>query len=285
MAQPFQDVVQQRIDLTRVAFQDVRPPQFGKAVGEPLRSRRVAQLDKGVVDLFESNAPLLELPRHVLVAIGVHLASERRPSLQADVHDSQVAVVEVVIQNTLRHFPQHEARAVLSGSQFEGRASFHDAQNTNQPLAHRMPIALLFSPGVLVDLAGFILPSSAALPCELLGVLDQAFGPFRAKKSQEIGTPHLQNVINELLKLGRPTDWQMALKNYAVKTGENPRNEPGKLGNKRRYCLHGIRFLNDCLVTIILESRMPFFISYGRWAEPTLRQESPLLMSAFRRNF
>jgi hypothetical protein len=38
----------------------------------------------------------------------------------------------------------------------------------------------------------------------------------------------------------------MALEDDAVKTGQNPGDEAGKLGDEGAYCLHGIRFLNDC---------------------------------------
>src|ERR1700683_3016479 len=72
----------------------------------------------------------------------------------------------------------------------------------------------------------------------------------------------------------------MTLKNNAVKTGQHPRNQSGKLGDEQRYCIHGIPFPDDCLVTIILESRMPFFIIHGRWAKPTLRKSAFLFCAA-----
>jgi hypothetical protein len=50
----------------------------------------------------------------------------------------------------------------------------------------------------------------------------------------------------------------MALENHPIKTRENPRNETGKLGDERAYWFHGIRFLNDCLVTIGLAQEPPF---------------------------
>src|SRR5271156_6125634 len=103
-------------------------------------------------------------------------------------------------------------------------------------------------------------------------MVHQFLRPHRADQLQKIVATDFQNVIDEFLELRRSTDRQMTLENHSVKTRQNPGNETGKLGNERRYWFHGIRFLNDCLVTIILESRMPFFILfYGRWAEPTLR--------------
>ena len=103
MAQTLEFRVQQRIDLPGVPFQDFRPGQLGEAVGAALCRRGIGQLHEGVIDLLEGEAFLLQLSCHVVVAIGIHLTGERRPSLQADVHQPQFLVDEVVIQDALGH--------------------------------------------------------------------------------------------------------------------------------------------------------------------------------------
>jgi hypothetical protein len=114
----------------------------------------------------------------------------------------------------------------------------------------------------------------AAFLGEELGVPHDSLRPPRRNFVHEVAAAHLQPVIDEELELVRPTDGQMPLDDDPVKTGQNPGDEAGKLDDERADYLHGIRFLNDCLVTIILESRMPVFILLGRWAKPALRSWS-----------
>ena len=96
---------------------------------------------------------------------------------------------------------------------------------------------------------------------------------------QEVGPSDFQRVIDEALELGGTTDRQMPLEDDPVKTGQNPGDQAGKLDEERAYCLHGIRFLNDCLVTIILESRMPVFILCRAVGEAHVRSSSPKKLS------
>ena len=106
---------------------------------------------------------------------------------------------------------------------------------------------------------------------ERFAMFDEPLGPGRRGDLHEVGATHLQDVIDEGLKSIEPTDRQMAFEEHPIKARQNPSNDAGKLIAKRAYCRHGIRFQNGCLVTTILQSRMPFLHSYGRWAEPTLR--------------
>ena len=60
---------------------------------------------------------------------------------------------------------------------------------------------LFLGPGILVDVAGIILPGPTALLGEALGVFHQAFRPFGADGLQEVGPADLQDVIDEALEL------------------------------------------------------------------------------------
>ena len=52
-------------------------------------------------------------------------------------HQTQVGVDEVVIQNALRHHPRYEAGPFVSVGELEGRAGFHDAPNADKPFLDR----------------------------------------------------------------------------------------------------------------------------------------------------
>ena len=77
-------------------------------------------------------------------------------------------------------------------------------------------------------------------------MIDEAIRPLGSDDFHEIGTAHLEIVIDEALKLGSITDGEMPFEDHAVKTRKSPGNQTGKLGGERAYCLHGIRFQNEC---------------------------------------
>ena len=79
---PFQFRREQRMDLPRAPLPEFRPRQLGEAVGDTLGRRRIAQFHEGIIDLLEGDAFLLQLPRDVVVALGVHLTSEGGARLQ-----------------------------------------------------------------------------------------------------------------------------------------------------------------------------------------------------------
>lgn len=101
-------------------------------------------------------------------------------------------------------------------------------------------------PSLLVEGALILLVNPSALGGERLGVLDQALGPSRRDEVHEVRAPHLEHVIDERLELGSVTEGQLALEDHPVKARKTPGDQAGKLRDERAYCLHGIRFLNDC---------------------------------------
>jgi len=246
MAQVFQLLVQQRIDEPSVLLQDFRPRQLGETIGDPLRLFRVIELHEGVVDLLEANAALRHFLHDVIMAVDIDLAGERRPRLQAHMHQAEVFVPEIVIKDALRNLFGNETRPIFAGRQLESGASLHDAQHADQPVVQRMLVQLLFGPGILVDLALMVFVEPTELGGESLGMVDDLFGPGGRDDLHEISTPHLQHIIDELFKCGGVAEGQMPLEDDPVKTRKVPGDQAGKLDDERAYCLHGIRFLNDC---------------------------------------
>src|ERR1041384_2981557 len=109
-----------------------------------------------------------------------------------------------------------------------------------------MLVQLLLGPGILVDVALMILVEPTKLAGERLAMLDEAIGPLGGKDLHEISAAHLQHVVDELLKRRRVTEGQIPFEDHPVKTRKIPGDQTGKLRDERAYCLHGIRFLNDC---------------------------------------
>jgi hypothetical protein len=203
--------------------------------------RRVVQLHEGVVDLLEADALLHQLPRHVVVAVDVDLARERRPRLQANVHEPQFLVEVVVVEDALRHRPRSEARTPVAGGEFERAARLHDAEHADQSVGERRIVESLPGPGVFVDRTGMELVTPTGSFGRALGVLDQTIRPTRRDRLEELGPSHLQDAVDEPLELVDAADREIAFDNHPVEAGENPGDEAGEFGGEGGYCLHGIR--------------------------------------------
>jgi hypothetical protein len=153
---------------------------------------------------------------------------------------------KIVIKYTLRNLLGDEARPIFATRQLERGASLHHTEDTDQTVPKGMLVQLLLGPGVLVDLALIILVKPTPLVGERFGMFDESLGPGRRGDLHEVGAAHLQDVIDERLELRRVTEGQMTFEDHPIKTREFPENQTGKLRDERAYCLHGIRFLNDC---------------------------------------
>ena len=53
-------------------------------------------------------------------------------------------------------------------------------------------------------------------------------------------------MIHKAFERGGLANGQTPLEDHPVKTGEKPGDDAGKLADEQPYCLHGIRFLNEC---------------------------------------
>src|ERR1019366_9021550 len=182
----------------------------------------------------------------VIMAVRINLAREGSPRLQADVHQAEVLIPKIVIKHTLRNLLGDEARPTFTTRQLERGASFHHTQNTNETVTKRMLVQLLFGPGILVDVALIILVKPTAFVGERFAMFDKPLGPGRRGDLHEVGATHLQDVIDERLELRRVAERQMSFEDHPIKTRKLPENQADKLRDERAYCLHGIRFLNDC---------------------------------------
>ena len=170
MTQSLEFLFQEGIDTPRVGLKDFWPREFGEAVGDSLRRLRIIQHHETVIDLLEWQTLLLQLAGDEVVAIDVDLACERSPGLQTHVHQSQIAIQEVVIEDTLGNLLGYEARPTFGMPELEGPTGFLNAQDTDQTYLQGMRFDLLFGPGVFVDLTLTVLVQATGLLGKPLGV-------------------------------------------------------------------------------------------------------------------
>lgn len=121
--------LQERIDDRGPAVEKADPRKVGKAVGKPLRFRRIVDAREGVVVLDESHPPSGRLSRQPGVAVDVHLHREREPGLNADVHEPEVTVEVVEVENPLRPPRMHQHRPSLRMHQPDRLARLLDAED------------------------------------------------------------------------------------------------------------------------------------------------------------
>src|ERR1700733_3645358 len=160
---------------------------------------------------------------------------KRRPSLQTNVYEPQLFIDKVVIQDALRHFRGYEVGPTVAICQLESRTNFPDAEYADQTLYDRVQPQLLFGPGIFVDATRKILIGPFVFDGVVLGMIHQTVRPFRTDTLQKLISANLQLVVHKAFELRFPTDRQMPLEDHSIETGQNPRNEAGKMVGETRY--------------------------------------------------
>ena len=120
--------------------------------------------------------------------------------MQADVHQAEVAVQEVVIEDPLWYVSALETRPTFALNELERTATFHDAQDANQTGTDAPFVQLLLGPSILVNLALLVI-ENPALPLRiLLSVVHQTLGPSPSDLVSKMATLDLEHMVDELLK-------------------------------------------------------------------------------------
>ena len=81
-----------------VTAKDMDPVDALETVGQFLRPPDVTQLRERIVELRVFDVVAVELSGQPLVAVDVYLDPKRKPGLQLDVNETQVAIHEVVVE-------------------------------------------------------------------------------------------------------------------------------------------------------------------------------------------
>jgi hypothetical protein len=143
-------LLQQGVHRLDQAIEDAHPIESAKGLGELLRPGGVIGLQKSVLALDEAEVTLLHLPGEPFMAVDVDLTGEGKHGLHADVHETEVGIKEVVVQNALRSLSEGEARATLPAEQLDATAKFLAAQHGHQPLGFRFLLEQIMAKLVLV---------------------------------------------------------------------------------------------------------------------------------------
>ena len=130
-------MLEEEIDGRDEAIEDLHPVELAELVGELLGYGGVVELQEGVVGLDEAEAALLHLPGEPFVAIDVDLAGEGKHGLQADVHEAEVGVEEVKVEDALRS-RRKARRGRCAMPELDAAAMFLAAQDGDQAVAVRL---------------------------------------------------------------------------------------------------------------------------------------------------
>jgi hypothetical protein len=216
-------LVQQRIDGLDEAIENAHPVEFAELIGELLGLGGVIELHKGVVRLDEAQAAFEHLPGEPFMAVDVHLTGEGKHGLQADVHQAELGVEEVEVEDALRTLAEGELRTVLATEELDAAAEFFAAQDGDQAVATRLLFEQLMDEPVLVRLGFEVLVGGVGVLGQPLSVLDETLGE-RFDEGQEILAFDFEAVIDEAIEVFVAAEGKVAVKNHSVMAGQDGYN-------------------------------------------------------------
>jgi hypothetical protein len=165
--------------------------------------------------------------------------------LQADVHQTELGLEEVVVQDTLRPTGEGAAWPMLAMKEFDGAASFLDAQDSNQAI-----LAPTFAPNFLDELllameAPERLIRRLGLLRQLLGMIDEHLR-LLFDEGQKVHAAHLEAVVDPAVEMLVTAEGKVALENDAIMAAENGYNQIGEFLREVEVRRHGV-LLPGCL--------------------------------------
>ncbi len=93
----FEKVCHEWINLFGVTVEQPRPIQRTKAVGEFLSSGQILDPKKCVLPFAIADSVLLQFPGEPLMSVDVNLDLQRKPCLQPDMHQPEIAMDKIKI--------------------------------------------------------------------------------------------------------------------------------------------------------------------------------------------
>ena len=94
----FQKIRHEWIDLFGVTVEQTGPIQRTKTIREFLSSRQILDPEKRIFPLAVTDSVLLQFPGEPLMSVDIHLDLERKPCLQLHMHQSEITIDEIEIQ-------------------------------------------------------------------------------------------------------------------------------------------------------------------------------------------
>jgi len=249
MMHAFEQVSQQRIDPAGERFEQAGEVFLvGEMIGKTLGARAIVDVHKGVFDLRVADAVLRHLAGQPFVAVDVDLDRERKPGLDAHVHETELAVdvVEIHAQTTRR--TRGQTWFALPVLQLETMAGLNAREDANQ--SFRDPVALcdLPRPFFLAHRRVEINIRPPRPAGNFLGVIRDAVRTQRREVFEILEqdpTP-----VEKPLHAFRITDRQIPLEHHPVEARNHSRNLIPMLYNKpfQGVSLPQVSFTNPCIL-------------------------------------
>jgi hypothetical protein len=199
----------------------------------------MAQIDERVVVLDKAQPPVGHLPRQPVVAVDINLHGVGKIRLPAEVHQAEVGVQPVIVQDPLRTAGEDQPRLAFPVSQLHGGARFRDAEDGHQAHVEAVFADQLVDEFLFLESALAIFVGAALLPGDVLAIFDQRFRmPLQPR--QKVFPPHPQNPIHVIVQIILAAKRQIALENDPIKTAQQGYNGNGKLLDKTFGKVHGV---------------------------------------------
>jgi hypothetical protein len=173
--------------------------------------------------LDEIEAAFQHLPGKPFVAVDIDLAGEGKHRLYADVHEAEVVIEKVEIQNALWLALKSEARPLVAVQQFNATAVLLATQDCDEAIRAWLFQEKLVDEFFLVGLGLEVLIGRVGLLGQLFGMIDETLRE-RLDEGKKVLPPYFQDAIDKIIEMPIAAKRQMAMKNDAIMAAEHGYN-------------------------------------------------------------
>ena len=193
-----------------------------ETVSELLSPFAVADPQKGVVLFSVFDAVLIHLPGQPLVTVQTDLNHQREPRLNADVHQPEFTVDEVVIKTEALACGIDELRPTLTGNHLETLTWFEHPQDANQSLSNTVILGDLPREVFLAEPAVDVVKRPLMLCGDRFGMIPDTFRVLHDELFEFLDQQTLPH--QQPFHCVAPTDGEITFEQNPVKTGDDTRD-------------------------------------------------------------
>ena len=199
------------------------------------------------------------LPRHLLgqpvVAVDVDLHGVREPGLEPHVHQAEVRIDAVVVEDALRTIGEDQFGPPNGMAEFDRATGFLAAEDGHQPLGDRLAADDVLDKALFAELPLAVLVGPACRLGQPLGMVNQLVGELFEHRD-EILTADAQYTVDKRVQMSVAAKGKVPLKDDSIKTRQRPYNEVGELLDE---VAHGV-LLSMAWCNNHHQGRTPFFL-------------------------
>jgi len=241
--EPF--LAQDRVDLTSPAIELPNPRQAAELIGQLLGFIGIIQLGEGIVALAEPNPLLVHLAGEPVVTVDVDLNSVREPGLDTDVHQAELGVDTVVVENPLGTVSELQVGTTLAVPELDGAAGFLAAEYGDETTADGVAPDNVLDEGLLAKSPLTVLVGPPRALGESLGMADQRLGMIFEHRDKVLAA-NMHNPIDIRVQMGVIAKGKISLENDSIKAAQCCYNGRSEFLDKGT---HGVLLWDGCLVT------------------------------------